>query len=56
MEKEYLEKAEKWFVENLGEKRKDYAPYNDVIMAIAEEIKAGKEPNYNVHYYSLTTD
>lgn len=54
--KEYIEKAEKWFIENLGEHRKKYVGYDEVIIDIAKEIKDGKEPDWTTHYYDLTTD
>ena len=58
IEQEYIDKAEKWFIENIGdlEYGKSHSTYNSVINDIAKEIKEGKEPNWNAHYYDLITD
>lgn len=53
IEKEYIEKAEKWFMENLGEERKKWPAYEDVILEIAEDIKSGKELNPTIYIYDL---
>ena len=53
IEQEYIEKAEKWFIENLGEERKSYPAYEDVILDIAEDIRDGKELKQMVYIYNL---